>query len=156
MARFGAYLAHLTAMTEDSSMQPADRQKMKGYVVKWQISQKLLGCALFRDILRPLSILCKALQEEEICVVRVVECILKTKNSLHKVKTTLFEELPTVKIVLGRIKCEDGSVSYQGVDLKNHDQSITYLKTRMSGLKPLKPALKKGSSKMSLNFLLIL
>jgi len=26
VARFGAYLVHLTAMTEDSSMQPADRQ----------------------------------------------------------------------------------------------------------------------------------
>ena len=144
VARFGAYLAHLTAMTEDSSMQPADRQKMKGYVVKWQISQKLLGCALFRDILRPLSILCKVLQEEEICVVRVVECVLKTKNSLDKVKTTLFEELPTVKMVLGRIKCEDRSVSYQGVDLKNHDQSITYLKTHMhEWIEALETCLKK-------------
>jgi len=52
VARFSAYSAHLTAMTEDSSMQPADRQKMKGYVMKWQISQISLGCASFRDILR--------------------------------------------------------------------------------------------------------
>jgi len=51
-------------------------------------------------------------------VVRVVECILKMKNSLDKIKTTIFEELPTAKMVLGRIKCEDGSVSNQGVDLK--------------------------------------
>ena len=28
LERVGAYLAHLTTMTEDSSMQPADRQKM--------------------------------------------------------------------------------------------------------------------------------
>ena len=40
--RFGAYLAHLITMTEDSSMQPADRQKMKGYILKWQNSQILL------------------------------------------------------------------------------------------------------------------
>jgi len=43
------------------------------------------------------------------------------KNSLDKIKATIFEELPTVKMVLGRIKCEDGSVSYQRIDLKNHD-----------------------------------
>ena len=42
--RFGAYLAHLTGMTEDPSMKPVDRQKMKGYVLKWQSSQVLLGC----------------------------------------------------------------------------------------------------------------
>ena len=50
--RFGAYLAHLITMTEDSSMQPADRQKMKGYILKWQNSQILLGCTLFHDILK--------------------------------------------------------------------------------------------------------
>ena len=129
--RFGAYLAHLITMTEDSSMQPADRQKMKGYILKWQNSQILLGCALFCDILKPPSILCKALQEDEICVVRAVESILKTKNSLDKLKTIPFEELPTVKLVMGRIKHEDGAISYQGIDLKKHDQSITYLKMHM-------------------------
>jgi len=55
VARFGVYLAHVTAVTEDSSMQPA-QTKNDGLVMKWQISQILLGCTLFRDILRPLSI----------------------------------------------------------------------------------------------------
>ena len=34
---------------------------------------------------------------------------------------------------MGRIKEEDGSVSYQGVDLKRHSQSITYLKSQTKG-----------------------
>ena len=60
--KFGAYLAHLITLTEDSSMKPADRQKMKGYVLKWQVSHVLLGCAVFHDLLRPLSLLSKTLQ----------------------------------------------------------------------------------------------
>uniref|UniRef100_A0A1X7TLB5 HAT C-terminal dimerisation domain-containing protein n=1 Tax=Amphimedon queenslandica TaxID=400682 RepID=A0A1X7TLB5_AMPQE len=39
--------------------------------------------------------------------------MMKTKKSLNKMTTTPFEELPTVKKVLGRIKEEDGNVTYQ-------------------------------------------
>ena len=31
--RFGAYLSHIVAMTEDTSLKPADRQKLKGYAL---------------------------------------------------------------------------------------------------------------------------
>jgi len=55
-------------------------------------------------------------------VVRVLETLLKNKEKLKSLYLKRF-------LVLGQIKCEDGSVSYQGVDLKNHDRSITYLKT---------------------------
>ena len=131
--RFGAYFTHLSAMTEDPRMKSVDKQKMKGYILKWQSSQVLLGCAVFRDILNPPSILCKVLQEDEVCVVRAIESILKTKKSLDKLKLTTFEELPTVKMVLSRIKEEDGSNTYQGVVLKRHDQSIAYLKGQTQG-----------------------
>ena len=83
--RYGAYLAHFTAMTEDSGMQSADGQRMKGCVIKWQSSQILLGCVLLHDTLRSLSTLCKALQED-ICVVRAVQCFLNTKNYSDKLK----------------------------------------------------------------------
>lgn len=36
--RFGVYLSHLTFMTEDSSIKSVDRQKMKGYLLKWHNS----------------------------------------------------------------------------------------------------------------------
>ena len=82
METFGACLAHLTAMTEDSGMQPADRQRMKEYVIKWQSSQIMFGCALFHDILRSLSTLRKASEEGYLCC-WAVECFLKTQNSLE-------------------------------------------------------------------------
>ena len=54
----------------------------------------------------PLSLLSKILQEEEICVVRAIELIFKTKQSLDKLKATAFEDLPTVILVLNRIEHE--------------------------------------------------
>jgi hypothetical protein len=58
-------------MAEDASIKSVDRQKMKGYVLKWQNAQVLLGCAVFRDLLSPSAILCKVLQEDEICTVNL-------------------------------------------------------------------------------------
>uniref|UniRef100_A0A1X7V9Z0 Uncharacterized protein n=1 Tax=Amphimedon queenslandica TaxID=400682 RepID=A0A1X7V9Z0_AMPQE len=46
------------------------------------------------------------------CVVGTIEAMMKTKKSLDKMTTIPFEELPTVKKVLGRIKEEDGNVTY--------------------------------------------
>ena len=33
--RFGAYLSHLCSLTEDNSVTSADKQKLKGYILKW-------------------------------------------------------------------------------------------------------------------------
>ena len=52
------------AFTEGTSMKSVDKQKMKGYALKWQDSKILLGCALFNNLLRPRSILYKVLQEK--------------------------------------------------------------------------------------------
>ena len=79
-----AYLAHMIAVTEDSTVKSAERQKIKGYTLKWRDSKILLGCALFHDLLKPYSILCKVLQEVEICVVCAIEAVMKTKKSLEK------------------------------------------------------------------------
>lgn len=108
--RFGAYLSHMIAMTEDASMKSNDRQKVKGYVLKWQDSKVILGCALFYDLLRPYATLCKILQEEQVCVIRTIEALMKTKKSLDKIKDTSFEELSTVKKVLTRVKKDDDSM----------------------------------------------
>ena len=56
-------------------MKLPDRQKLKGYVLKWRKSKVFLGCALFHDVLKPLAILSKVLQEDESCIVRVIEAM---------------------------------------------------------------------------------
>ena len=110
--RLGAYLRHLNTLSEDKSLKAADRQKMKGYALKWRDAKIIMGCAYFHDLLKSASFLCKSLQADEVCVVTAVEAILKTANSLQKLKTTCFEELPTVSKVLSRITHDGSSSSY--------------------------------------------
>ena len=98
--RFGAYLSHLKSLSEDRSVKSVDRQKLKGYILHWRESKVLLGCAFLHDLLKPVGIVCKILQEDELCVVRTVEAFIKTKRSLDEIKLKSFENLPTVKKVL--------------------------------------------------------
>ena len=126
--QLGAYLSHLSVLSEDLSLRAADRQKIKGYTLKWWNSKIILGCAYFHDLLKPASVLCYALQADEVCVVTAIEAILKTARNLEKVKATPFEELATVKKVLSRITHEGSSSSYQGADLVHFSEAITFLK----------------------------
>ena len=130
--RLGAYLCHLSSLVEDSSVRAGDRQKLKGYLLKWRNAKMLLGCAYFHDLLKPASILCKELQVDEICIVTAIEAILKTAKTIEKVKSTPFENLKTVKVVLSRMKHENGSVTYQGADLKELDESVAFFKANHS------------------------
>ena len=57
--RFGAYLSHLVALTEDASIKSVDRQKIKGYALKWQDLKVLISCAFFHDLLKAPANLCK-------------------------------------------------------------------------------------------------
>ena len=127
---YGAYLNHLTMLVDDPKTKPVDRQKLKGYVLKWRDARMLLGSAYFCDLLKPSSILCKILQEEDVCVVRAIESVIKTSNSVDKLRTTTFEDLPTLKKVIGRMSDGDdpGSKVYQGVQLTNYEGSLTFLK----------------------------
>ena len=101
--RYGAYLNHLTMLSQDRKVKSADQKKLKGYVLRWRKSRVLLACALFHDVLKPIRILSKILQEEELCIVRAIEAFLRTKKSLEEFKVKNFEDFPTVKKVLGRI-----------------------------------------------------
>ena len=104
MDRFSAYISHLIAMTEDSSVKPADKEKMKAYVKKWEDSKVLLGCAFFHDLLKSLATPCKVLQEDDLYTVQAIEAVFKTKKALDKVTTVQFEDLPSVKRSLHRFR----------------------------------------------------
>ena len=66
------------------------------------------------------------------CIVTAIEAILKTSKSMEKVKATPFENLTTVKVVLSRIKHENNSFTYQGADLKEFDEAVTFFKANHS------------------------
>ena len=71
------------------SVKAVDKQKINGYILKWRDSKVLLGCAFCNDLLKSTSILCKVLQEDDVCVVQAIESIFKVKKSLDKLSTTL-------------------------------------------------------------------
>lgn len=77
-----------------------------------------MGCAVFHDILKPAAVL---LQNDDLCIVNAIEALLKTTK---KLKSTPFEEVPSVKMVKQRVKQGENGVSYQGVELVRYDQAL--------------------------------
>lgn len=119
---FGAYVSHLTILSEEPGVRAADRQKLKSYK-----SNVLQGCTVYHDLLKPAANLCKVLQEKVLCVVQAIEAMMKMKEAVDKFKHTAVEDLPTMKKVLMRIKREEKWVTYQNVDLKPFEQGLEYV-----------------------------
>ena len=67
-------------LSQDRTVKSVDREKVKGYVLRWRKSKILLGGAFFYDILKPLGLLSKILQEDELCLVRAIEAFLKQRS----------------------------------------------------------------------------
>ena len=83
----------------------------------------LLGCAIFHDLLKPAAILCKVLQQDDVCVVEAVEAILKTSKAIEKLASTSFDDIPTVKMVSSRrVHNADGSTTYQEANMTKHEE----------------------------------
>ena len=71
---------------------------------------------VFTDVLNPAAILSKAFQKDGIDNVGAVHNLKRSEQKLDKLTSRSFEELPSVKYLLGKIKKEDSSYSYQGIE----------------------------------------
>ena len=81
--RYGAYLSHLQALTtEDTAIKSVDRQRLKGYLLKWKEGRILIGCALFIDILQSPALLSLSLKDDNIDVASGIKNLLKAHRSL--------------------------------------------------------------------------
>ena len=56
ISKFGAYSSHLIALSEDASIKPADRAKLRGYSIKWANAKYILGCTFYSDLLSPCAV----------------------------------------------------------------------------------------------------
>ena len=122
-------------------------KKMKGYILKWQDSKMVLGSAMFHDLLKPCATLCKVLQDDGISVVGAIEAVLKTSKAVEKLKTTNFNELPTVKKVLSRIQHTDhDGTTYQGTQVVKFEAGIVHLKHHKNDFMESGPGLPERSS----------
>ena len=66
----------------------------------WKNAKILLGCAVFAEILKPVGILSKVLQKEEICLYESIEGVIKTKS--NPIKAVIYCEK-----VLNRVREEE-------------------------------------------------
>ena len=95
--RYGAYLNHLAALVEDKSIKSTDRQRLKGYLLKWREARILVGSALYVDILKPASLLSLTLQSDDIDIVQGIKHILKSHSTLQKLSSQQPLEWPVTK-----------------------------------------------------------
>lgn len=90
----------------------------------------MLGCAVFHDILKPVAILCKCFLADELCIVSTIEAILRTTESLKRLKATEFTILPSVKKVLDRILESEDTYQYQSVEIVRYSEALEFLKNK--------------------------
>ena len=76
----------------------------------------IVGCVIYVDILKPPSLLSQSLQGCELDTVLGIKNIFKATTALNSLARQEPCERPTVKLVLGRIKYEEGD--NQGAALK--------------------------------------
>ena len=81
VSKFGAYTNHLTTLSKDSSVKPADRAMLHGYLNRWVDAKYLLGCALFSDLLLPCSIFSRVMQEDDVDVLGAFSCLVNSQGS---------------------------------------------------------------------------
>ena len=117
--RYGAYLTHLAALVEDTSIKSTDRQRLKGYLLKWRQARIIIGCGLYTDALKPVSLLSLTLQDDHINVVQGIKYILQSHSSLKKLTSQDPIQWPTTKAVFSRLKDENGGKVYQGAELQH-------------------------------------
>ena len=97
--------------------------------MRWRNSKVILGCAIFHDLLQPVAHLSKVLQQDQLCVVQAIEVPMKTKKNLDKLKSTPFEELPSVKRFFHVLRRTPGLLLTRGKYLTRHEEGTTFLKT---------------------------
>ena len=102
--RYGAYIAHFSTLVEDRSIKPADRSCLKGYLLKWKRPEILVGCALYAEVLKPLSILSLTLQSDSSDIVTSMKNTLKAVKALKTLAEEEPNQWPTIKLVQSRIK----------------------------------------------------
>ena len=123
--RYGAFISHLIALSEDASLKSEDRARMKGFAQKWSHGKYVVACAMYTDVLKPPSALSLSLQGSEVDIVYGIKQLLKASTTMVSMLEQDPLEWSTVKLVLDRVQNDgDGEQVYQGVSLKRYDATM--------------------------------
>ena len=97
----------------------------------------IIGSALYTDALKPASLLSLTLQDDDINIVQGIKHILKAHSSLKKPISQNPVEWPVTKVVLSKLKDENGGKVYQGSEL-HHFRDTTIKSCADQALSDLK------------------
>ena len=130
ISKFGAYTNHLAALSEDKSVRPADRAKLKGYYSKWTDAKYLFGCALFIDLLSPCTTFSKCMQSDEVDILGALNALLKTLRETEKLAAKPLDQWPTYAATLAKCTCEEGDTVYQCQKLQRYPEALSYYSSK--------------------------
>ena len=159
--RYGAYIAHLSTLVEDRSLRASDRSRLKGYLLKWKEPKMLVGCALYVEALKPISLLSLVLQSEKTDIVSSIESTLKSVKSLQSLIRKDPKDWTQLKLLKQRIQEVNGEQEYQGIPIVSLDSLVDECKIHvLADLERLERAIKHrlewtdtGLLRASLSFL---
>ena len=113
LAKYGAYTAHLSSLSEDTSVKAADRAKLKGYLKKWVDAKYVLGCAAFVDLLTPCTIFSRSMQRDNLDILAAITHLVKTLNETNKLSSKPLEQWKTYGDTLTKIHVDQDQPGYQ-------------------------------------------
>ena len=134
--RFGAYIAHLTTLSQDSSVKAVDRARIQGYLKQWSRTRMLIGSAMYIEILKAPSMLSLTLQCDNLDIIEGINPIVKSVNTLMSLSEQDPLQWPQVKLLLTKVNDEG---VYQGCALnqyssKSLDQCSAHAKADLARL----------------------
>lgn len=130
ISKFGAYTAHLTALSTDSSVKSVDQSKFQGYLRKWTDAKYVLGCAFFVDLLTSCSIFSKSMQADDLDILAALDCLIRALKEINKLHSMPLSEWPTYSTTINRIQLdEEGEYTYQGQVLSCFSAAQTHYDT---------------------------
>ena len=111
-------------MTEDRSIKAEDREHYRGYLHKWKQPKILIGCAMYVEALKPVSLLSLSLQSDGADIALSMVNTMKSVKSLKKLSQQEVHEWPMVQLVKKKLQDVDGSQEYQGVAISEFDKVL--------------------------------
>ena len=134
--RFGAYIAHLTTLSQDSSVKAVDRARIQGYLKQWSRTKMLIGSAMYIEILKAPSMLSLTLQCDNLDIIEGINPIVKSVDTLMSLSEQDPLQWPQVKLLLTKVNDEG---VYQGCALnqyssKSLDQCSAHAKADLARL----------------------
>ena len=132
ISKYGAFIGHLSSLSEDRSIRSADRAKLKGFYNRWTEAKYILGCAVFIDILSPCATFSKCMQNDDLDILGALTSLFRTVKEIDQLSKRQIEHWPTYNLITSKITKEEGEHVYQLQTLKRFSEAKTYYDSHLS------------------------